>query len=207
MILALLLMQATAVDAELAAAQDAATLGQWTASRRWAADDAVMFAPEPVRAQRWLKDRADPPASMDWKPTGSWTSCDGSVAVTTGYWHGAANGVGWFTTVWRRQADSRWKWVLSHGDTLDRATLGNRRFENQVPDCRRRPPKLPPAVVHGNERPGGFGQSSDATLRYSWTAEPKFDGGIATWSRDIVIELWNGKDWKRVLNEWSTAAE
>ena len=85
MILALLLAAApvsapmSAIDAERAFAADAQKNGQWTAFRNSAAPDAVMFVPEKVNAQAWLKDRADPPVSVFWWPGRSYVSCDGSV--------------------------------------------------------------------------------------------------------------------------------
>jgi hypothetical protein len=110
MILALLLAAAeppmTAIDAERAFVADAQKLGQWTAFRKYAADDAVMFVPQQVNAQAFLKDRKDPPASVYWWPGKSFVSCDGSYAVNTGPWvrqYGKA--VGYFTTVWKRQPD------------------------------------------------------------------------------------------------------
>ena len=52
MIAALLLMAAeplTAIDAERAFAADAQKMGQWTAFRNYAADDAVMFVSQARR--------------------------------------------------------------------------------------------------------------------------------------------------------------
>ena len=42
------------VARELAFARAAREDGQWTAFRAFAADDAVMFVPEPVNARDWL---------------------------------------------------------------------------------------------------------------------------------------------------------
>ena len=60
MIFALLLASAafpTAVDAERAFARDSQRIGQWTAFRQYADRDAVMFTPQAVWAQNFLKDR------------------------------------------------------------------------------------------------------------------------------------------------------
>ena len=38
----------TAIDAELAFARDARRIGQWSAFRKWADNDAVMFTPQAV---------------------------------------------------------------------------------------------------------------------------------------------------------------
>jgi hypothetical protein len=123
-ILALLLAAAapqTAVDAERAFADMAQTEGQWTAFRAFAAPDAIMFVPEAGNAQAWLKDKSDPPQSVMWWPGRSWVSCDGSLAVNTGPWvRAGGTSSGTFTTVWKRQGDGGWKWLLDHGRTTPR---------------------------------------------------------------------------------------
>lgn len=109
----------SAVDAERAFAADAHKLGQWTAFRKWAADDALIFVPQPVNAQKWLKDRKDPPVAVFWWPGRSYVSCDGSHAVNTGPWvREWGKSVGYFTTVWQRQSDGGWKWTYDAGDAL-----------------------------------------------------------------------------------------
>ena len=47
----------TAVDAELAFARDAQRIGMWTAFRKYADADAVMFTPQAVWAHNFLKDK------------------------------------------------------------------------------------------------------------------------------------------------------
>jgi hypothetical protein len=120
--LAALFLQAatpeTAVEAERAFNHAAQTQGQWTAFRQFAAADSTMFVPEPVKAQDWLKDRKDPPRSVEWWPTETYVSCDGNLAVNTGGWKRPDGSVGYFTTVWLRQPNGRFKWVLDHGDRL-----------------------------------------------------------------------------------------
>ena len=71
MIAALLLAASvpTAVDAENAFARDAQRIGQWTAFRKYADRDAVMFTPQAVWARDFLQDRKDPPKSVSWRPT------------------------------------------------------------------------------------------------------------------------------------------
>ncbi len=74
----------TAIDAERAFAADAQRLGQWTAFRKYADPDAVMFTPQAAWARDFLKDRKDPPASVRWWPERSFVSCDGRTAVNSG---------------------------------------------------------------------------------------------------------------------------
>src|SRR5439155_20468053 len=118
MIAALLLAAApvaTAIDAEIALARDAKRIGQWTAFRKWADRDAVMFTPQAVWARTFLKGRKDPPKSISWRPTQSFVSCDGRTAVNTGPWFTQDSRIaGYFTTVWQRTPRG-WRWVYDGG--------------------------------------------------------------------------------------------
>ncbi|WP_106407395.1 hypothetical protein [Sphingomonas jatrophae] len=107
----------TAIDAERAFAAMAQAKGQWTAFRHYAAPEGMMFVPEPVKAQEWLKDRKDPPQALRWSPTANFVSCDGSFAVNTGEWRGG-KAAGYFTTLWQRKAVGGWHWLIDAGDTL-----------------------------------------------------------------------------------------
>ncbi|WP_174279266.1 hypothetical protein [Sphingomonas bacterium] len=178
MIAALLLAvaPATVTEAERAFAADAKAIGQWAAYRKWAAPDATMFVPEPVKAQNWLKDRADPAAAIEWWPTAAWVSCDGTVAVDTGGWKRQDGGVGYFTTVWRREPDGRWRWIVSHGDhaaaprprpaspPIRRAMCGAR-LDQQIEHL---PPGLPVPLEHAGK--GALGVSDDGSLAWYWGA-------------------------------------
>ena len=48
--------------------RDAQRIGQWTAFRKYADRDAVMFTPQAVWARDFLKDRKDPPKAIRWRP-------------------------------------------------------------------------------------------------------------------------------------------
>jgi hypothetical protein len=202
MIAALLLMAAgpmTAIDAERAFAADAQKMGQWTAFRKYAADDAVMFVPERVNAQAWLKDKKDPAVSVFWWPGRSYVSCDGSVAINTGPWvREWGKQVGYFTTVWKRQPDGGWKWLLDHGDALKTARAEGGDIKARIASCMDRPPPVEWPIA-GNTAPGrevfdGGGQSRDGTLAWVWDVE---DGG----SREIRIYVWNGKIMEQVIQD------
>ncbi len=131
--------QASAVDAERAFADMAQKQGQWTAFRAFAAPEALMFVPEPKNAQDWLKNRKDPPASVHWWPARSWVSCDGAVAVNMGPALYGTKGHGTFTTVWKRQADGGWKWVLDQGHQLPKALPAAEKARLSRASCKGRP--------------------------------------------------------------------
>ena len=185
----------TAIDAERAFAADAQALGQWTAFRKWASAEATMFLPQPVNAQAALKDWRDPPRSIAWWPTASYVSCDGKIAVNTGGWRQPDGSVGFFTTVWQRQADGRWRWLVDGGDGLKtpRGTIA-------VPPvtragCGSAPGVVTTPVPYDYPRAKqGAGASADRTLVWEWAVHT--DG-----SRDFAVYLWNGQRFEGALSD------
>lgn len=197
----------TAVEAERALAADTQRIGQWAAFRKWAAPDALMFVPQGsqppvVNAQNWLKERSNPSDSLFREPTHAWRSCDGSLAVTIGAWRRPDNSMGSFITVWKRQPDGAWRWVLEDGNVQAKNTEDKRSRPDAEAQCRRKPPKLPRAVVHGYEEPVGTGQSADTTLRYGWTLYPNTADYPPSWSHALSVDLWNGRAWSQMLSEY-----
>jgi hypothetical protein len=193
-IFALLLAAAapqSAIDAERAFAAAAQTDGQWTAFRAYAAPDGVLFTPQQVNAQEWLKGRADPPQAVMWWPAEAWISCDGTTALTTGPWlRDGGRTAGYFTTVWRRQPDGSWKWLLDHGHTLARP-----RPAGDAPKVRRASCEGLPTVkrvegVRGYET----GSSPDGSLVWNWNV---FENG----ARIVWAELWDGASHRKVLED------
>ena len=136
------------VQAELAFARLAQEEGQWTAFRETAADDAIMFTPELVNAQQWLKDKADPAQAVTWQPHHIYMSCDGSMAVSTGAWQNAKGETGRFTTIWQQQDFGQrrpnrkveWKWVFDDGDALDKPLAEPDYVETDVASCKAKIP-------------------------------------------------------------------
>ncbi|QKR98681.1 hypothetical protein F9288_02735 [Sphingomonas sp. CL5.1] len=195
MLAALLLAAAapqSAVEAERAFAAMAQARGQWTAFRAFAADEATMFAPQPVNAQAFLKPLADPPRSLSWSPSLSYISCDGTTAANTGPWRGASGGHGYFSTIWRRQPDGGWKWIVDGGDSLPapRAEVVEAKIRKAA--CGR--PRNPPEPPLGVERKVGAGASPDKTL--VWWYEVARDG-----ARAFAVRLWNGRAYDAVIDD------
>jgi hypothetical protein len=202
MIVALLLAASapTALDAELAFARDAQRIGQWTAFSKYADPDAVMFTPQAVWARDFLKGRKDPPKSVRWWPTHSFTSCDGRIAVNTGPWIGAdGKRHGYFTTVWQRKP-GRWRWVYDGGDGLEgllpsptrplvhRATCGSKAPGAPIPP----PPKLTPKQARTTPEDNGRGESADKTLGWNWKVEKNG-------ARKFRVFQWDGVRYEQVL--------
>lgn len=184
------------VATELAFARAAQEDGQWTAFRAYAADDAVMFTPQPVNAQEWLKGRADPPQAIAWQPHQLWSSCDGSLAVTKGAWQLPDGSVGYFTTIWRRQEDGTYRWVLDQGDNLDQPLVEPEFVQAESGDC----DDLPGASMLEGLSPEdaasaahvGTGEARDHTLAYRYFVKP--DG-----ARELSVFLLRGGAMQEVL--------
>jgi hypothetical protein len=204
MIAAILLAAATvptAVDAEIAFSRDAQKIGMWTAFRKYADRDAVMFTPQAVWVQQALKDRKDPPKAINWRPAHSFTSCDGRTAVNTGPWFGPdGKRGGFFTTVWQR-TEGQWRWVYDGGGPLDPAAkTPPTKAQTHRATCRGKAPGAPiippPPLTNKQARTTpddiGRGQSADRTLGWDWKVDK--DGG-----RKFRVFQWTGMRYAQVL--------
>lgn len=173
----------TPVDAERAFAADAKAIGQWTAFRKWSTDDAVMFVPQPINAHEFLKDRKDPPKAIDWWPTASYISCDGKLAVNTGGWTRPDGAVGYFSTVWERQKDGGWKWIVDGGDGL--AVSRERPAEPKVvrASCKNTGPTVTSILATSGAKLGD-GSSADGSLSWHWQVTPDGARQFTVWMKD-----------------------
>ena len=182
------------IAAEIAFAQLAQDKGQWTAFAATAAPDAVMFVPQMVWAQQWLKGRANPARSVKWQPHIVWSSCDGSLMVSHGAWQ-SDKGTGYFTTIWQRQKDGKYKWVLDHGDELKEPLIAPEMLSGQTADCpdRGKRPAGSPAKakeVKAKDLPpldpaGRSGKSLDGSLWWEVTVDPSGARNLSvSWKKD-----------------------
>ncbi len=190
----------TAVDAERAFARDAQRIGMWTAFRKWADTDAVMFTPQAVWARDFLKDRKDPPRSVRWWPARSFVSCDGRTAVNTGP---AVTAEGkpfsTFTTVWQREG-ATWRWVYDQGAPLAVAPRRTTRPQVVRASCRTKAPgapviqPLPLSARQARTTPedAGRGESADKTLGWDWKVDKNGE-------HRLRVFQWNGARYAQVL--------
>jgi hypothetical protein len=201
MIAALLLAASapTAVDAELAFARDAQRLGQWTAFRKYADRDAVMFTPQAVWARELLRDKKNPPKSVRWWPAHSFVSCDGHTAVNTGPYVLPNSKHGYFTTVWQR-TEGQWRWVYDGGDSLKGPLPPAVKPQVHRASCNGKapgapvipPPPLTPKQARTTPEDNGRGQSADKTLGWDWKVEKNG-------SRKFRVFAWSGGHYAQVL--------
>lgn len=190
------------IAAELAFAQMAQEKGQWTAFAATAAPDAVMFTPHMVYARQWLKDRANPPVAVKWQPHKVWSSCDGSLMVSSGAWQRPGS-TGFFTTVWQRQSDGGYQWVLDHGDVLSQPLAAPEMISARVADCpdrarrsggQQRGKAARPQRTSGRSLPPlnparRTGRSDDGTLTWQVTVDPSGARNFSVeWKKDGSIQ-------------------
>jgi hypothetical protein len=191
----------TAVDAENAFSADAQKIGLWTAFRKYADRDAVMFTPQAVWVQQFLKDRKDPPKSINWRPAHSFVSCDGRTAVNTGPWF-TPDGKrgGFFTTVWQR-TEGKWRWVYDGGGPLeDSVKTPPTKPQTHRATCAGKapgapiipPPPLTSKQARTTPNDNGRGQSADKTLGWDWKVDKA--GG-----RKFRVYQWTGARYAQVL--------
>jgi hypothetical protein len=132
----------------------------------------VIFTPLPVNAQAALKGQGEPPPQqrLVWQPHQVWMSCDGSLGVTKGAWQKGDGTFGYFTTIWQRQKDGEYKWVLDQGDTLQMPLEAPEMISATVADCSALKPDPDRIVsaVREHVEAEGEGASRDGTLTYRY---------------------------------------
>ena len=141
-------------------------------------DDAVMFIPQPVNAQDFLKDKQGPAAvAVDWWPAQSFVSLRRQHRGQHGPWvREWGKSVGYFTTVWQRQRRGQ----LAMG--LRRRRRAARRARAERPATSRPlPGKLPDASdVAAAARRDGAGQDVKAAAAANRTTARSAGTGRST---------------------------
>jgi ketosteroid isomerase-like protein len=143
------------VEAERAFARAARTEGVNAAFLQYSAPDGLVFRPGPTNARQALAAHPIPPLALKWWPVYAGIAASGDLGFTTGPYvagEGERQGYGWYFTVWRRQADGDWRWVLDHGPpTREAAPEGPDAAVAALPAGRRRAGKGAFAGVRATE--------------------------------------------------------
>ena len=90
------------------------------------ADDGILFRPRAVRGRKWMQEHPLPSSDkrplLTWQPIYAFMSRSGDLGYTTGPWQykndikdSKASAFGNFMTVWKKQADGNWRFVLDLG--------------------------------------------------------------------------------------------
>lgn len=186
------------VAAELAFNRLAQEKGLVPAFRETAHKDAVLFVPQRVKAHEWLRS-GNLGSGISWAPHAVFTSCDGSAGATTGGWIGPGGSHGYFTTVWLRNRDGSFKWILDHGVPLSGAKREAPEFINaKQARCGTRPPVSIETGGEGDDL--SIGLSADQTL--SWRSLVRTDG-----SRRITVRMWDGTAMTTEIDDDVTAEQ
>jgi hypothetical protein len=159
------------IAAELAFARMAREKGTWTAFRETSTDDALWPSPPGyANVHQDLKDVPNPPQPILWGPDAVWLSCDGSFALSTGPATQPDGRRGRFATIWQRQRDEDYEWVLDQGFDLEEGYTEPEMIGARVADCppgmrrdRRRAKR--PEVQRGGAWQSG--RSNDGTLEWN----------------------------------------
>jgi hypothetical protein len=120
---------APVVEAERAFAGMAREKGTGEAFKAFIAEDGQMFLPGPVRAKPLLEAGRIGLGTIRWWPVYAGLAASGDLGFTTGPFvagEGADLHHGTYFTVWRRQADGRWRWVLDCGSLQEAAASQGR---------------------------------------------------------------------------------
>lgn len=171
------------IAAELAFARMAREKGTWTAFRETATEDALWPSPGWVNVKQSLKGTPDPAQPIVWEPDSVTLSCDGSFALSTGPATLPTGRRTRFATIWQRQDDGRYRWVLDQGFDLEAGYQKAEMIGASVAECGERRGSRPPRARRGEAWQAG--QSDDGTL--AWTTELRADC-----SRTFVVRARKG---------------
>jgi ketosteroid isomerase-like protein len=119
---------AAVAAAERAFAKLAAEKGVADAFVATAAEDGILLRPGPVNARDFMSQRPKNPGPLlAWGPSYVEVAASGELAWDTGPWafhpDRAKPAVAWghFATVWRKDADGTWRWLIDHGHDMPAA--------------------------------------------------------------------------------------
>ncbi|MCB2112722.1 MAG: hypothetical protein KDD85_04150 [Parvularculaceae bacterium] len=112
------------VAAERAFAADGLERGVKASFLAYSADEAIVFAPDPASAHTVFGARPDRDANdsrppLIWWPLYAGISRSGDLGFTTGPYAVGEERRGHYFTIWRKQADGNWKWILDAGVGAD----------------------------------------------------------------------------------------
>jgi hypothetical protein len=123
------------IATELAFARTAREKGTWTAFRDYATRDAQWPGPQWESVQAALKGAPDPAQAIVWEPDQVWASCDGSFALSSGPATHPNGKRTRFATIWQRQDNGDYRWVLDQGFDLEGDYAAPEMITAGVADC------------------------------------------------------------------------
>lgn len=114
------------VETERAFSRMSEEKGTREAFAAFIADDGILFRPGPVLGKKWMQDHPLPASTtrslLTWQPIFADVSRAGDLGYTTGPWQSRKDisdakpsAFGNFMTVWKKQADGSWRFMLDLG--------------------------------------------------------------------------------------------
>lgn len=116
------------ISTEYSFASTAAEIGTRDAFLKFVADDGIIFRPNAVNGKTFLGNAPKRPGLLSWYPTFAGISRDGDMGFTTGPADfkkdkdSSAIWFGNFSTVWQRQANGEFKFVIDMGNSNSKPT-------------------------------------------------------------------------------------
>lgn len=160
----------TVIAAELAFARAARDKGTWTAFREYATPDAVWPGPQWQNVQTALRGVADPAQPIVWTPDMVWISCDGSFALSTGPATYPTGDERRFATIWQRQNDGEYRWVVDQGFDLEEGYAAREMISGRKAECSKGQANRVRRISRARRGEAWqSGRSDDGTL--AWTSE------------------------------------
>ena len=115
------------IATERAFAKYAEAHGTKSAFLENAASDAVLFLPDRINAKEYWTARGESKGLLSWDPNYADVSSNGLLGYTTGNWEyrsagkgGTPEAFGNFITIWQRQPDGKYKFVVDIGVSHDK---------------------------------------------------------------------------------------
>lgn len=113
-------------------AKAAATKGTRDAFLEFLAEDGILFQPGPVNGRKFWTERQPRKGLLSWEPIFADVSRAGDLGYTTGPWEFRPNraddqpvAFGQYFTIWKKQNDGSWKFVLDRGVSSDKPFATN----------------------------------------------------------------------------------
>jgi ketosteroid isomerase-like protein len=114
------------VQTEQAFSRMAAEKNTRDAFMAYIAEDGLLFRPGAVNGKKWMNEHPVPPSNkrplLAWQPSYAQMSAAGDLGFTTGPWEfkedvtdEKPSGYGHFVTLWKKQRDGSWKFVVDIG--------------------------------------------------------------------------------------------
>lgn len=112
---------APVVAAERAFAADGLDLGVQASFLKHSAPEAIVLAPEPMLAHALFGQPKPKGPPLVWWPLWAGISRSGDLGFTTGPYSYDGKLEAWYFTVWSKQPDGSWKWLMDAGPDSDPA--------------------------------------------------------------------------------------